>query len=460
MTSIEPLRIYVFNEGLTRFASERYLVSHNSKSNRYAHLTNYSVNKKNAKFVSNKSAGEDDKGNKWSISALCKHLESIGVDTNLLWSRIYDIIIKTILSSENVINTQFKKLVTHRKNCFELFGFDVLIDSDLRPWLMEVNLSPSLAADSPLDMQIKSALVSDMFTLLGVQAFDRKKEGLFKSKVGNNTFYNMRNTSYNNNKSIGKLFSQDPCLGLPDDPDPLALQMFKKITGLPPKLLEILTETLEEYERRRNFVRIYPAKGSEVYDKYFEQVRPLNKFLYKYLYGSESEKMKYYMEHSTWPRPEQVVGEGEKEEEVNVSTKQGEGKEESNSCISQASTATTTASLPQSDTVNIQKTSHLGGKNPSLCKPKEEIKEKNPRNNPKEIKKEESREYDLLITGDDILIEYAGRLIYHLRNIKEYQMNASWRNSIESFCQHTIWFTSIPPTQQYIIYIYIYIVED
>ena len=45
-----------------------------------------------------------------------------------------------------------------RENCFELYGFDVLVDNDLKPWLLEVNLSPSMQAESPLDWQIKSSL--------------------------------------------------------------------------------------------------------------------------------------------------------------------------------------------------------------------------------------------------------------------------------------------------------------
>ena len=64
----------------------------------------------------------------------------------------------------------------------ELFGFDILIDSDLKPWLLEVNLSPSLATESPLDMSIKSNPIADTFTLVGIKRFDRKKESLNKIK--------------------------------------------------------------------------------------------------------------------------------------------------------------------------------------------------------------------------------------------------------------------------------------
>lgn len=101
---------------------------------------------------------------------------------NLLWSRINDVIIKTLISGEHHVVAAMKKNGTHRTNCFELFGFDVLIDSDLKPWLLEVNLSPSIATDSPLDLTIKSNLVTDVFNLVGVKRFDRKKESLNKIK--------------------------------------------------------------------------------------------------------------------------------------------------------------------------------------------------------------------------------------------------------------------------------------
>lgn len=50
VTSVNPLRIYVYKEGLARFASEKYSNTV-SKDNKFSHLTNYSINKKNDNFV-------------------------------------------------------------------------------------------------------------------------------------------------------------------------------------------------------------------------------------------------------------------------------------------------------------------------------------------------------------------------------------------------------------------------
>ena len=50
VTSFDPLRVYIYKEGLARFASEPYNNS-NAKSNKFMHLTNYSINKKNENFL-------------------------------------------------------------------------------------------------------------------------------------------------------------------------------------------------------------------------------------------------------------------------------------------------------------------------------------------------------------------------------------------------------------------------
>lgn len=76
----------------------------------------------------------------------------MGHDDNLLWAKIEDIINKTIISIEHIINNAVEMFVPYKnQNCFELFGFDILIDNNMFPWLLEVNLTPALSCDSPLD---------------------------------------------------------------------------------------------------------------------------------------------------------------------------------------------------------------------------------------------------------------------------------------------------------------------
>lgn len=150
ITSINPLRIYIYEEGLTRFATVKYNQS-STKQSRYVHLTNYSLNKHNANFINNTDANQDDCGSKWSLSALKRKFNSLGIDYDGIFLKIEDIILKTIIAAEGIINNAFEMFVPYSSNCFELLGFDILIDDQFKPWLLEVNLSPSLNCDSPLD---------------------------------------------------------------------------------------------------------------------------------------------------------------------------------------------------------------------------------------------------------------------------------------------------------------------
>ena len=89
--------------------------------------------------------------------------------------RIKDVIIKTLISVEPHIVSTTSRCTKHRNVCFELYGFDILLDSKLKPWLLEVNISPSLSSSSPLDKKIKTVLLCDTLNLIGVFPYDRKQ---------------------------------------------------------------------------------------------------------------------------------------------------------------------------------------------------------------------------------------------------------------------------------------------
>ena len=109
----------------------------------------------------------------------------MGHDDELLFAKIEDCIIKTVISCESQINNATEIFCPAQSaNCFELLGFDILIDSQIEPWLLEVNLTPSLSCDSPLDQKIKSSVVADLFSLAGIRSLEaRLKEPQFVNKV-------------------------------------------------------------------------------------------------------------------------------------------------------------------------------------------------------------------------------------------------------------------------------------
>ncbi|VIO98615.1 Tubulin-tyrosine ligase family protein [Brugia malayi] len=179
VTSFCPLVAYMYSEGLARFASEKYSNSAKSYEQHFSHLTNYSLNKNNGKFIRNESADTEDTGHKWTLGALLRKLQSNGIDTNLLMVRVEDVVLKALFSVQGQVAAASKNVV-HSKCCFELFGFDILIDSSLKPWLLEVNLSPSLSCDTPLDLQLKSSLVCNVLTLAALPLLPQKyTEGRF-----------------------------------------------------------------------------------------------------------------------------------------------------------------------------------------------------------------------------------------------------------------------------------------
>ena len=102
ITCINPLRIYIYEDGLTRFATSKYSsnVSGNKKGLKYMHLTNFSVNKKNINFVSTDDPNADGTGSKWSLIALKNAFIEHRIDGEMIFRKIEDICIKTILAGE------------------------------------------------------------------------------------------------------------------------------------------------------------------------------------------------------------------------------------------------------------------------------------------------------------------------------------------------------------------------
>ncbi|XP_056282088.1 tubulin polyglutamylase TTLL5 isoform X3 [Pseudoliparis swirei] len=275
VTSYDPVLIYMYEEGLARFATVKYDRTSKNIKNTFMHLTNYSVNKKSSDYVSCDDPEVEDYGNKWSMSAVLRYLKQEGKDTTLLMRQVEDLIVKAVLSAELQIANACKMYVPHKTNCFELYGFDVLVDSNLKPWLLEVNLSPSLACDAPLDLKIKASMIADMFSLVGFVCQDPLSrqprsdrvtlDHSLKHPAAQRT-QRQRSAPATNSDTEG---SKDKLRSNQGQGE--------STLSLTADEIKVLRRIKEEYERRGGFIRIFPtAETWELYGGYLESKTSLN----------------------------------------------------------------------------------------------------------------------------------------------------------------------------------------
>ncbi|KAM6456261.1 putative tubulin polyglutamylase TTLL9 isoform 4-T4 [Liasis olivaceus] len=120
------------------------------------HLTNVAVQKTAPDY-------DPEKGCKWMIQQFRLFLTAKhGAEAvEMLFSEMDNIFIKSLQSVQKVIISD--------KHCFELYGYDILIDQDLKPWLLEVNASPSLTASSQEDHDLKTRLLEDTLNIVDME---------------------------------------------------------------------------------------------------------------------------------------------------------------------------------------------------------------------------------------------------------------------------------------------------
>ncbi|CAK1553508.1 unnamed protein product [Leptosia nina] len=154
-----PLTAYMYAEGLARFGTDKYTLS--DIHNPYRHLTNSSLNKTGPRYAECKD--RIGSGCKWTLKQVRRALIGRwGAVEWLVWQKIRALVTLTLLAQAAG--------TPPTRNCFEFYGFDVLLDDSLKPWLIEasVNLSPALAADCEADVTVKQPMLHELFDLLGL----------------------------------------------------------------------------------------------------------------------------------------------------------------------------------------------------------------------------------------------------------------------------------------------------
>ncbi|KAF3835177.1 hypothetical protein F7725_027735 [Dissostichus mawsoni] len=178
ITSCDPLRIFLYNDGLVRMGTEKYHApSEANLSQLYMHLTNYSVNKHNENFERDETV---DKGSKRSISWFNEFLRANDYDVAKFWGDVSELVVKTIIVAEPHVLHAYRMCRPGQPPgsdsvCFEVLGFDIILDRKLKPWLLEINRAPSFGTDQKIDYDVKKGVLLDALKLLNIRASDKKR---------------------------------------------------------------------------------------------------------------------------------------------------------------------------------------------------------------------------------------------------------------------------------------------
>lgn len=190
VTSCSPLRIYIYHNGLVRFCTEKFEPpSSDNLDDQCRHLTNYAINKHNDNFIANEFVEDQDVGSKRSLAWFMEWvaLQYSDSKASLLWQRISSLCTKTILPILPTLQREYAMIFERGRkleslsdeeaaqgsHCFELLGIDVMIDTQLKPWLIECNTLPSFGTDSPLDREVKKAVLEQTLRVIRAKPMDQ-----------------------------------------------------------------------------------------------------------------------------------------------------------------------------------------------------------------------------------------------------------------------------------------------
>lgn len=182
VTSCEPLRVFVHRYGVARLASSRYEepARGNIRENT-VHITNPWQNSHNANY----KPDDAEHGHRRRWDSVCEHLHNTGVDVPRMCAEIDEIIVKTLIVAQPYITSGWHASARPKDfddaMSFEILGFDIMLDSTAKPWLLEVNHMPSFVTDHEIDQDIKRAVLTDAVRILNVTP-KLKQEHLVKRR--------------------------------------------------------------------------------------------------------------------------------------------------------------------------------------------------------------------------------------------------------------------------------------
>lgn len=167
ITCLDPLIAYVHRNGVVKFTSRTFTMETSSRDDPVVHLTNPPIQEQNHEVP--------DPVRTLEIIEYLARLRDLGIDAAALWGRIRTMLQAMLDALRGPVVWMTSAFTSTPSSCFELLGCDVLIDSDLHPWLMECNMSPSLGLEAnpgphrEPQRKAKREVVTDMLRLIGAE---------------------------------------------------------------------------------------------------------------------------------------------------------------------------------------------------------------------------------------------------------------------------------------------------
>ena len=157
VTDWNPLTLYFYQDSYLRFGSKAFTLEDLDPS---IHLCNNSIQKK---FVSSQSKNEASfaQGNMWTCQAFKKHLDKQGK-----LSKWDDVIYPVMKKSIQRVMMTIQDVIEDRKNSFELYGADFMIDTDYNAWLIEINCSPAMGGTTRVTEKLCSEVLDDVIKVV------------------------------------------------------------------------------------------------------------------------------------------------------------------------------------------------------------------------------------------------------------------------------------------------------
>jgi hypothetical protein len=166
VTSLEPLEAWLYDDGFTKLASRPFGTSGAARLDRFRHLTNPDVLE-----LDDLPTSADN----LTRAAYEELLRAEGFDPEALAAEIERLVAAAVGAARDELAAAAWRATNAPGGCFELLGVDLLVDAELRPWLLECNLGPSLAVEAGggrserEERELKQALVRDLLGTLGLR---------------------------------------------------------------------------------------------------------------------------------------------------------------------------------------------------------------------------------------------------------------------------------------------------